>query len=427
MSKATRVLILGGGRGTRLWPLTDDDVRPKPCVYVGGPKRLLEYIFDIMARADLYKPYVAVQHMETNITRAFRDGSDFVYDIDDEKTPLEITYTRSPPDKQFRGTADALRKSRVYLADNVVVANRETGEESKVDPQTYLTNKRTLRFKSFVENFDNVVVCNGDILTNFDISYLLHLHRERGARATIAAYKMEDISRIPGQLGTMLLDAKGNLAAIDEKPRTVEDVKSDIINPGIYVFDRSVLSWLDTHDDISDFASHMFPEMLRQGFEIFAPVMHGYWNDLGTIENYRATNLHLIDGIKGVDTRSHIRRGQEASRVLGDFHHSMIASGCLIESGSSISNSVLSNDITVNPGVMLEDCIVNSGCEIGADCKAAIIDSDVIIEHGARLGEKVVIGKGTHVKAGALVHPGVKIGPGQMISGEVKEDIGMNE
>lgn len=420
-----KALILAGGTGSRLWPLTDDDVRPKPNVYMGGSKRMLEYVADGFVIADYSHLYIAVQHMREGVKDAFGDGSNFVYGTNGESVPLKITYTEAPPGKPFRGTADAVRKSRVYLADSVAVTNRETHEELEVSGKEYLENKEKLKFKRFVDAFDTVIIGSGDVLNNFDIADLVRFHKNRGGMATIAAYTMTDISNIVGNFGTVTLDEHGKIEGFDEKPRRREDVKSDVINTGIYVFDASILDWLDKHGDVTDFGNHVFPELLRRGEKVFAHTMSGYWNDVGTLESYRRTNLELIDGIHGIDIRSHIRRQQKANRILGRPSHSLISQGCEIEHDTTVTNSVLGNDVTIREGASVQESIVLSGSEIGerVHCRNVIIDGDVKIDKGAQMGEYAVIGKGTHIRSSAVIHPGIKIRPGEIIEGEVKQDL----
>ncbi|HLC76864.1 MAG TPA: NDP-sugar synthase [archaeon] len=420
-----RAFILAGGAGSRLWPLTDESVRPKPNVYMGGSKRMLEYVADGFVRADYSHLYIAVQHMREGIKHAFGDGSDFVYGPIEERVPLRITYTEAPPGKPFRGTADALRKSRVYLADKVVVTDRENHEESEVSGTDYLSSKAKLKFKRFVDLFDTIIIGSGDGINNFDVADLVRFHKDRGGIATIAAYKMDNTGNIVGNFGTITIGDHGKIEGFDEKPDSLEAVKSDVINTGIYVFDASILDWLDKHSDVTDFGNHVFPELLRQGEKVFAHTMSGYWNDIGTLESYRRTNLELIDGIYGIDIRSHIKRQQEANRILGQPSHYLISQGCEIERDTTVKNSVLGNDVTIKRGAILENSVVLSGVTIGegVNCQDSIIDSDVQIDKGAQIGRFVVIGKGTHVRSNAIIHPGVKIRPGEIVEGEVKHDL----
>ncbi len=420
-----KVIILAGGTGSRLRPLTDEGVRPKPNVYIGGSKRMLEYVTDGFVRADYSNLYIAVQHMARNILSAFGDGSNFVYGPVEERVPLKLTYTEAPPEKPFRGTADALRKSRVYLADRVIVTDRETHEESEVIGMDYLGKKNKLKFKRFIDTFNTVIVGSGDVLNNFDISDLVRFHKDRGGMATIATYKMDDIDGIVGNFGTITLGYHGKIQGFDEKPETREAVKSDIISTGIYVFDVSILDWLDKYSDVTDFGNHVFPELLRQGEKVFARIMTGYWNDVGTLESYRRTNLALIDGIEGIDISSCIRRQQKANRVTGQPSHSLISQGCEIERDTTVNNSVLGNDVKIRRGAIAEDSVILSGAEIGegVQCRKVIIDSEVKIDKGAQIGEGAVIGKYTHVKSNAVIYPNVKIRPGEIVEKELRHDL----
>ena len=426
-----KVIILAGGKGTRLNPLTQ--ARPKPSVYIGGNKRFGEYVIDMGLGAGYADFHMVLEHMGDGIEKNFRDGSDFRYMVENQHVPIRIKYVRALEGKESKGTADGLRLSRPYLADAITVKERTTGSTENVSLEDYRTGIGHFSRTGYVETYDAVVVLSGDHISSLDLSELVRFHKQRGAFASIGLIQVDE-DRIINELGIVGFEPKtGSVRDFREKPKTKEDVIYTTANTGIYVFDKSMMQWLDEHPEMLDFGKEVFPAlMLDESLkkDVKALVLDGYWNDVGTIDEYRRTSMQLIDGIKGVDDKSHRLRVDENSRVLGKMSRYSIGRGCYVGRNVEVTDSVFCNDIEIedspnsNAPSLIDRSILFHNVKVGGDVdlKGVISDSDVTIESGAVIGEGVVIGKGTTIKKNANIGRNARIGMNCIITGTVVPD-----
>ncbi|MEK6888003.1 MAG: NDP-sugar synthase [Candidatus Aenigmatarchaeota archaeon] len=424
-----KVVILAGGKGTRLNPLTQ--ARPKPSVYIGGNKRFGEYVIDMGLRAGYADFYMVLEHMGDEIEKNFRDGSDFRYMVENQHVPIRIGYVRALEGKESKGTADGLRLSRPYLADSITVKERTTGSTENVSLEDYRAGIGHLSRTGYVEKYDAVVVLSGDHISSLDLSELVRFHKQRGAFASMGLIQV-DPDRIAGKLGMVGYDPKtGTVHDFREKPKTKDEVIYTTANTGIYVFDRSIMQWLDQHPEMIDFGREVFPALLldeKLGKDVCALVLDGYWNDVGTLDDYRATSMQLIDRIKGVDDKSHRLRVQENSRVLGRASRYLMGQGCYVGRNVEVTESIFCNDIEIedspnsNAPSVIDRSILFHNVKVGSsvDLKGVISDSDVTIESGAVVGEGVVIGKGTTLTKKARIGQNAQIGMNCVITGTVE-------
>lgn len=426
-----KVVILAGGKGSRLSPLTQ--ARPKPSVYIGGNKRFGEYVIDMGLRAGYSEFYMVLEHMGDEIEKNFGGGSEFRYRVEKQPVPIRIKYVRSQEGRQSKGTADGLRLSRPCLADSIIVRERTTGSTANVPLDEYRKGIEHLSREGYIEKYGAVVVLSGDQISSLDISELVRFHKERGAFASIGLIQA-DPDRIVDKLGTVGFDPKSGLVTdFREKPKTKEDVKYTTANTGIYVFDASVMKWLDENPNMLDFGNNVFPALLADETlrrHIHGRVLHGYWNDVGTLDDYRKTSMQLIDDIDGIDITSYRVRTQENSRVNGRMSNYLMGQGCKIGHNVEITNSVLCNDIEVegsrdtNFPSIIDSSILFHNVRIcrSVDLTGVIIDSDVTIESGAVIGENVVIGKGSTITETARIGRNAQIGMNCIVRGEITEN-----
>lgn len=421
MVMTEKVLILAGGEGKRLRPLTSN--RPKPDVYMGGSKRILEYVIDCFARADYYDITLAVEYMADNIRDYFGDGSEFIYGQGLERHPLRITYSQGPRGDSFDGTADALRKSRLRLAKGVGSKNIRTQESVRLTPDEYISHPENYHLQAY-DDAETIAVGSGDLLTNFSIAELIAAHKNTAPVATLAVYPMEP-ENIAGKFGVAKIDKTNRIIGFKEKP-PLHEIDSNLINAGIYVFDREVFGLLEKERGLKDIGGHLLPRLLElYPGQLMVHCMGGYWNDIGTIEGYRETNLSLIDGLDDINIYSHKQREQENSRILGNARHSLVGQGCEIGQGADIEDCVIGNDVYIGPNVKLRRCILFPRVSvhgIKGEGEDWILDRNVEI-YPSEIGRGVVIGRGTTVKEGSRIHPNVKIDRGFNISGEVTGDM----
>lgn len=226
-----KAVIMAGGKGTRLAPLTDH--APKPLMPILD-KPVLRYIIDLLKKHGVTDISVTLGYMANQIIEAFGDGRELGVRLHYfvEKEPL--------------GTAGSVKNAA----------------------------------KDFGEDF---IVISGDAYTDFDLTSLMEFHKTHGKLVTIAATRVEN----PSEYGVMLLNSAGKVRAFLEKP---QNPISDVVSTGIYVFKKEIVKKIP--DGFQDFARNVFPKIPGQ---IYAKIMRGYWSDIGTLLSYYSTNYHVAE------------------------------------------------------------------------------------------------------------------------------------
>jgi mannose-1-phosphate guanylyltransferase len=325
-----------------LRPLTH--ARPKPIVPLLNIP-FLAYQLALLKRHGVHRAVLSCSHMVDEVRRAMGDGSRFgvelVYAV--EETPL--------------GTAGGVRNA----AD--LVRGR-------------------------------VVVLNGDILTDADITAMLRFHTERGARASIYLTPVED----PGPYGLVDLAKDGRVRRFIEKP-AAEDQTVNTINAGIYVLDAPLLERIPPARVVS-IEREFFPALVADGVPFFGWVASAYWLDIGNPEKYRQAQLDLLAGRVTTDVMPH---GPGASRrwiavVIGAGSRleddcrvgpaAVLGPGCQIGRAASVTGAVLWERVSVGAGAVLRDCVVGAGARIGAHAQVGpgvVLEDGAVVLSGARL------------------------------------------
>jgi mannose-1-phosphate guanylyltransferase len=330
-----RALILAGGKGTRLRPLTV--YTPKPIVPIANRPFLL-YQLDLLARAGITDITLSLGYQPNKIEDLLGDGSE---------SGVSLSYvTETSP----MGTAGAYR----FAAGDV----RET-----------------------------TVVLNGDILTDIDMKSMIDRHRSSGAEATIALARVPD----PTNYGLVETDEAGNVLRFIEKPSAEEAEKLGVhtVNAGIYVLEPTVLDMIDVGTNTS-FEYAVFPALLESNRPFRSCVIEkGYWRDIGTPESYLAAHHDLLSG-KLPRTPVELATGAETSPTA-HIENSIIAADCVIKPNARITNSVL------GPGVHVEEKAAITGSVIWAHTRIATFAevTDSVIGRGSHVGRNVVTRPGT--------------------------------
>ncbi|MCR4725711.1 MAG: nucleotidyltransferase family protein [Clostridia bacterium] len=224
-----KAVIMAGGKGTRLAPLTDHT--PKPLMPIID-KPILQYIIELLKKHGIYEISLSLGYMAGKIVETFGNGKDL---------GVKLRYSI---EKEPLGTAGGV--------------------------------------KAAAEGFDDdFLVISGDAFTDFDLSDLISFHKSHGKLVTIAAAEVKD----PTAFGVMLLNGAGKVRSFIEKPR---EPISRIASTGIYVMRNEILKKIP--DGFCDFARDVFPKLAGQ---IYAKVMNGYWSDIGTLLSYYETNYHV--------------------------------------------------------------------------------------------------------------------------------------
>lgn len=343
-------LILGGGRGTRLYPLTK--LRAKPAVPVAGKYRLIDIPISNCINSNLHRIYILTQFLSVSLHRHI--ANTYKFDMFShgfvEVLAAQQTYEASD---WYQGTADAVRQNLLYIKN---------------------------------EGCEEVLILSGDQLYRMDYRDIIQTHRDSKADVTIAAIPVPE-KDTPG-FGLMRIDDTGRVSAFVEKPKTEPERKPYftptewieergipcngrhyLANMGVYLFNTDVLiDMLNEKPMATDFGKEVLPRNIEKR-RIQAHLFDGYWEDLGTIRSYHEASLALASSTPPFDfftpegviyTRM---RNLPASRIDG-----ATLNGCLMADGTRIG-----------AGSILERCLIGVRSCIGKNCKISdtvVIGSD---------------------------------------------------
>ena len=384
-------LILGGGAGSRLQPLTKE--RSKPAVPIAGKYRLVDIPISNCINSGIRRIFLLTQFNSVSLHQHI--AATFRFD-QFSGGHVRILAAEQTPDSDgwFQGTADAVRRSiRYFKADHP----------------------------------DLVVILSGDQLYRMDIRKVIDTHIENGADLTIST---KPVSRSEaGALGIMQTDADGRIIRFAEKPgdtplldelRTpVYEDERYLASMGIYVFNMSVLSELLCTNAQSDFGKHIIPEAI-ESHKVYSYIFDEYWEDIGTIRSFWAANLALAAPLPSFSfyameapIYTNMRYLPPSKINQCNVSCSLLSDGCII-SGERIDHSVVGLRAKVGEGTKIEDSII-----MGAD----------YYEHGEiddPSGIPMGIGKDCYIKQ-AIVDKNVRIGDGVVITPEGKPEDTQNE
>lgn len=245
-------------------------------------------------------------------------------------------------------------------------------------------------------------VCNGDIVTDVDLTAMHEEHDQEGAELTIFLQPVEDSSRF----GVAVLDGDGHIVHFVEKPDT--PAPSNLANAGVWLFQPSLLDEFE-RDRHSMVERDLFPSLCEAGRTIAAFQQATYWADVGTLESYLAVNLELLSGaypgVAAEDPPEDGRLVDGSASVAADTYLGgplAIGAGTTIEDGARVSRSVIWDGVTIGANATVSDCVLASGASVG---------SGATVE-GAVIAHEASIPDGVHVPAGTIVAPGERFAPG---------------
>jgi NDP-sugar pyrophosphorylase family protein len=337
-----QALILAGGKGTRLRPLTV--YTPKPIVPICNRSFLL-YQIDTLRRAGVTNITLSLSYQPHKIEQQLGDGSDF---------GVKISYTVEP---QPMGTAGAYK----YAEDLI----REP-----------------------------TVVFNGDIVTDLDLQAVIRQHNERKAAATIVLAPVDN----PSAYGLVETEADGRVRRFLEKPKA-DEISCNTINAGTYVLDPKVLDIIPTGENYS-FEYGVFPALLERGESFYAHIPDAaYWIDIGTPARYLQVHSDMLAGrVRGIDLKD--RRGVSDLATHAEIDDlTLIADGCTVKPGAEIINSVLGEGVHVEEKARIENSVVWPHTRIGAGAQlsGAIVGRGCHIGRAAQVGAGAVLGDKTNL------------------------------
>ncbi|MFQ5908917.1 MAG: sugar phosphate nucleotidyltransferase [Thermoplasmata archaeon] len=356
-----KAVVLAGGYGTRLLPLTA--TVPKPLLPVAG-EPCIDFVLRSLASAGFREIIVATSYMSDRVIKRIGDGLDY-------DASILYSFETAPA-----GTAGAVK----ILED-------------------------------FVDG--TFVVASGDVLADVNLKKLYDEHVERGALATMALTRAEDTS----QFGVVEVDAEGRLIRFQEKP-TPEEAFSDLINAGIYVLEPEVLRYVPERKAF-DFSRDLFPVLLGKGEALYGTELEGLWMDIGRPEDLWRASVEVIQRT-GKETRLKGAKSQGKVLISGDARikegveiegPSYIGGGATLSSGSRVSRSCVYGGVYLDRDVMLEDSVVMEESHIGwrSRIRGSVLSTACLVDEDVEIIDSV-IGDEMHVRAHSRLE-GASLGP----------------
>jgi mannose-1-phosphate guanylyltransferase/phosphomannomutase len=374
-----KAVIMAGGFGTRIQPLTSN--LPKPMIPLMN-RPIMLHIVELLKRYDITDLVMLLYHQPNVIRNFFRDGSDF---------DVKITYATPIEDL---GTAGAVKYAEKFLDE---------------------------RF----------ILISGDLLTDFNLKRIIDFHDERKAVATITLTSVKD----PLQFGVVITDKEKRITQFLEKPGWGE-VISDTINTGIYVLEPEIFKLIPSKENF-DFSQDLFPLLLKKNAPLYGYTAKGYWRDIGNTDSYREAHHDIFRGKVNVKideakldlVGKDLRIGDDVLMddsvaingvvVIGDnsqilagsqIRDSVIGRNCAIDAGVKLTRCVIWDNVHVKKGVKITDSVLCSNVRVG---------QGVIIEEGGIVADETSIGDDAFIKADSKIWPRKIIEAGATVSGNV--------
>ncbi|NMA86308.1 MAG: nucleotidyl transferase, partial [Tissierellia bacterium] len=376
-----KAVIMSGGMGTRLRPLTCH--LPKPMVPIFN-KPNMEYIIELLRDFGIEDIAITLHYLPEKIMDYFGNG---------EKFNVNLKYYIE--DKPL-GTGGSVKNTGEFLDDTFIVIS-------------------------------------GDAFTDIDLKKAWEFHKEKKSKATLALKR----ENIPLEYGVVIVDDNGKIVKFLEKPSWGE-VFSDTINTGIYILEPSVLDYYKIGENF-DFSKDLFPKLLEDNVPLYGYVMNEYWCDVGDYDSYIETHRDVFvdsnkyyllnrggkDGIWfGKNTL--IERGAEINPPVFIGDNTIVKSGANIESYTVIGNNcTIGENTSIKKSIIWDNVKIANNCEI----RKAVVCNNVFINSRSRIFEGSVLGSHSIVESYATVKPNIKIWPYKKVGEKIilKENLIWNE
>lgn len=362
-----KAVVMAGGEGTRLRPLTIN--RPKPMVSLVD-RPVIHHIIELLKLHGITDIVITVQYLANIIQDYYGDGSNY---------GVNITYSL---EEVPLGTAGSVKNAEHLLQEPFLVIS-------------------------------------GDSLTDFNLTQIIDAHFNTRASVTMT------LTRVPNPLdyGVIITDEQGNVRQFLEKPSWGE-VFSDTVNTGIYVVNPGVFSYIEKNK-VVDWSKDVFPCMLKNEEKLMGYIAHGYWTDVGTIEEYiRATGDYLAGKVNLPRVGQHIGGGIWVERDVEIAPDAQLHGPIFLGHGAKIKDGVIIH----GPSVIRDYTIIDSRANIDrsiiwrnsyigerAELRGVIVLRQCTIRNRAVLFEGVVVGDGVQIGSGAVIQPNVKIWPSKEV------------
>lgn len=361
-----KAIIMAGGEGSRLRPLTCD--LPKPMVPVMN-KPIMEHIIDLLKKHGIKDIGITLMYLPQKIKDYFGDGSNFGVNLHYflEDSPL--------------GTAGSVKNAKDFLDDTFVVIS-------------------------------------GDALTDMDLTKAIKFHKEKKSLATLVLYKVE----VPLEYGVVVTNEEGAITRFLEKPSWGE-VFSDTANTGTYILEPEALKYFEKGQKF-DFSNDLFPMILNDNRPMYGHVTSGYWCDIGDLRAYLQAHYDIMEGkinvnIPGTQLKPNIWVGTGT-----EIHPEAEINGpCVIGNSCKIGKAVIENFSVVGNNNIIEENVSvkksvtwdNNSIQLGSELRGSILCNRINLKNFVSIYENAVVGDDTIVNERAIIKPNVKIWPQKVI------------
>ena len=368
-SSTMKAVILAGGFGTRLRPITCN--LPKPMVPMAN-RPIMEHIVDLLTQHHFTDIITMLYFSPEDIQNYFQDGKKF---------NAKISYLIPSADL---GTAGCIKFAE----------------------------------KNLNEPF---IIISGDVLTDFDLTAAVEFHRSKKALATMVLTRVAD----PLQYGVVIINEENKITRFLEKPSWGE-VFSDTINTGIYILDPKVLSEIPDRQSF-DFSRDLFPKLLKQNAALYGYVAEGYWKDVGDLREYRLAHRDILDGkveVKIAGSKKQFWKKNNDAIIWSEKNvevddHVEFSGNCIIGkntkigTGCKIDNCVIGENCIIENYAQISDSVIWNGVKIGREAvireaiigERTIIGSFALIQVGAVIADECVIGSEAKIRANVKIWP----------------------
>ncbi|HEX8607532.1 MAG TPA: glucose-1-phosphate adenylyltransferase [Pedobacter sp.] len=396
MTEKVLGVILGGGQGSRLAPLTQ--TRSKPAVPIAGKYRLVDIPISNCLNSGIHRMFVLTQFNSASLNKHIKNTYHFSHFSD---AFVDILAAEQTPDNPtwFQGTADAVRQTMHHLLNH---------------------------------EFEYVLILSGDQLYQMDFNEMVDAHIAAGVQVTLATIPVN--AKDAPDFGILKADESNIITSFIEKPKTnLEDWTSDtgeemhaegrdyLASMGIYIFNRDLLIKIFAeNEEEKDFGKEIIPRMLNE-YDVLSYQYDGYWTDIGNICSFFEANLGLTDDIPKFNLFDHNHsiftraRMLPPSKILGTtLDKTIIAEGCILQA-ESIKHAVIGIRSRIGVGTHIQSCYIMGSDKyqtleeiqedkdngtpmigIGDNCKI----TNAIVDKNSRIGDNVVITGGNHLEDG---------------------------
>lgn len=360
MKDGMLAMILAGGQGSRLGPLTKN--LAKPAVPYGGKYRIIDFVLSNCANSGIRNVAVLTQYQPLVLNQHIGNGSPWDLNSKNQGVTILQPFASATEEKWFKGTAHAIYQNMPFIRE---------------------------------KDLEYVLVLSGDHVYKMNYEKMLKVHKEKEAALTIAVIEVpwDEASRF----GIMNTDDNMRIVEFEEKP---QNPKSNLASMGIYIFSYDILekylSMKDENGDgLYDFGHDIIPRLIDQGETVVAFPFSGYWKDVGTIDSLWQANMDLIDD----DSELNIQ--DESWRIYTVNHSrpphfiapgaclrdSLVVEGCIVR--GNVDHSVLSMGVSIGKNSMVKDSVIMSNVTIGDNCviNKAMIGERVVIKDNQTIGD----------------------------------------